>query len=146
MSDSQSSKDFVPGCMRCAKCNFRLQRVNLYMGSGTTGPGDSKTEPCPNGCGPLWPITWEQEARECWAAADSLFENLHAERDQLKVENGALLKDAERYRWLRIADWWRSPVCVIRNPKEQAKLGTDCPSGDRLDAALDAAMGKGEQA
>ncbi len=63
----------------------------------------------------------------------------------LKVEVEALRKDAERYRWLRIADWWRSPVCVIRNPKEQAKLGSDCPSGDRLDAAIDAATGKGEQ-
>ena len=64
---------------------------------------------------------------------------------KVEVEVEALRKDAERYRWLRIADWWRSPVCVIRNPKEQAKLGSDCPSGDRLDAAIDAATGKGEQ-
>ena len=56
-----------------------------------------------------------------------------------------LLKDAERYRWLQLADWWRSPVCVIRNPKEQAKLGSDCPSGERLDEAVDDAMGNGEQ-
>ena len=68
------------------------------------------------------------------------------EREILQLaEIESLRKDAERYRWLRIADWWRSPVCVIRNPKEQAKLGSDCPSGDRLDAAIDAAMGKGEQ-
>ena len=67
------------------------------------------------------------------------------ERDQLNAENGALRKDAERYRWLRIDDWWRSPMCVIRNPKDQAKLGSDCPSSDRLDAAIDAAIGKGEQ-
>lgn len=63
----------------------------------------------------------------------------------LKAEVEALRKDAERYRWLRIADWWRSPMCVIRNSKDQAKLGSDCPSSDRLDAAIDAAMGKGEQ-
>lgn len=68
------------------------------------------------------------------------------EREILQLaEIESLRKDAERYRWLRIADWWRSPVCVLRNPKEQAKLGSDCPSGDRLDAAIDAAMGKGEQ-
>jgi len=60
-------------------------------------------------------------------------------------ELAALRKDAERYRWLRLADWWRSPICVIRNPKEQAKLGTDCPTGERLDDAIDAAIGKGEQ-
>lgn len=52
----------------------------------------------------------------------------------------AAVKDAERYRWLRIADWWLSPLCAISNPKEQAKLGSDCPSGDRLDAQIDAAM------
>lgn len=64
------------------------------------------------------------------------------ERDQLKAENEALRKDAERYRWIRTADWWRSPVCAISNPKEQAKLGSDCPSGERLDAQIDAAMAK----
>ncbi|MGY2162166.1 hypothetical protein HX799_07535 [Pseudomonas tolaasii] len=57
----------------------------------------------------------------------------------------ALRKDAERYQWLRMADWWQSPICAIQNPKEQAKLGSDCPSGERLDEAVDAAMGKGGQ-
>lgn len=50
--------------------------------------------------------------------------------------------DAKRYRWLRMADWWSSPLCVIRSPKQQAKPGTDCPSRDRLDSAIDAAMGR----
>ena len=63
----------------------------------------------------------------------------------LKAEVEALRKDAERYRWLRIADWWRSPMCVISNPKEQAKLGSDCPSGERLDAQIDAVMSKEER-
>ena len=58
------------------------------------------------------------------------------------AEIEGLRKDAERYRWLRLADWWRSPVCAISNPKEQAKLGSDCPSGDRLDVQIDAAMSK----
>lgn len=70
------------------------------------------------------------------------YERVNAE---LKAENEALRKDAGRYQWLRLADWWRSPICVIRNPKEQAKLGTDCPSGERLDEAVDAALGQGEQ-
>lgn len=55
-----------------------------------------------------------------------------------------MAKDAERYRWLRIADWWNSQLCVIRDPKQQAKPGTDCPSRDRLDEAIDAAL-QGEQ-
>lgn len=56
-----------------------------------------------------------------------------------------VIKNAARYQLLRLADWWRSPICVIRNPKEQAKLGSDCPTGERLDSAVDAAIGKGEQ-
>ena len=51
-----------------------------------------------------------------------------------------LAKDAARYRWLRMTDWWDSPMSVIVNPKQQAKPGTDCPSRDRLDSAIDAAM------
>lgn len=64
--------------------------------------------------------------------------------NQLRAEVEALKKDAERYRWLRMADWWNSPLCVIRDPKQQAKPGTDCPSRDRLDEAIDAAL-QGEQ-
>lgn len=65
--------DIVPGVMRCARCKFKLTRVNLYVNSGTTGAGNSQTEPCPNGCGPLWPVTWEQEAREGYETMERLF-------------------------------------------------------------------------
>lgn len=51
-----------------------------------------------------------------------------------------MAKDAKRYLWLRTADWWSSQLCVVRDPKQQAKPGTDCPSRDRLDSAIDAAM------
>lgn len=68
--------DVVPGVMRCAKCSLQLHRTNLYMGSGTTGPGDSKTEPCPNGCGPLWPVTWQTWATEGWEQAERYHDEL----------------------------------------------------------------------
>lgn len=70
-----NNANVVPGVMHCAKCKFRLVRTNLYVSDGTTGPGDNTTEPCPNGCGPLWPVTWEQEARECWARIEELLAN-----------------------------------------------------------------------
>lgn len=63
---------FVPGVMGCAKCKLRLVRCNLNARDGTVTAGDSTTEPCPNGCGPLWPVTWEQEARECWERIEEL--------------------------------------------------------------------------
>lgn len=72
--------ELVPGVMRCAKCNLVLHRTNLYVHSGTTGPGDNTTEPCPNGCGPLWPVTWEQWGREAQKTAERLFDEAAAER------------------------------------------------------------------
>lgn len=85
LAQQQSAANLVPGVMHCAKCEFRLHRVTLYMGDGTTGAGDSKTEPCPNGCGPLWPVTWEQEAREAMALANSMHEQLQAAQQQGKA-------------------------------------------------------------
>lgn len=51
----------------------------------------------------------------------------------------ALRRDAERYRKLRVMHWNESPLCVVADPKRAVRLGYDCPSGERLDAMLDAA-------
>jgi hypothetical protein len=76
---------------------------------------------------------------------DALVDPISRERDKLRAEVEALRKDADRYRFLRMADWWKSPVCAIANPKQQAKPGSDCPSRGRLDDAIDAAMSKGRK-
>jgi hypothetical protein len=56
-----------------------------------------------------------------------------------------LQADARRYRWLRERNWFDSDLCVLREPKRVLTrgigLGADCPSGDRLDAAIDAIKG-----
>jgi len=75
--------DLVPGVVHCARCNFRLNRVTLYMGNGAIGPGGSETEQCPNGCGPMWPVTWKQEAQDAYKTAESQFERAKAAEDQL---------------------------------------------------------------
>lgn len=53
-------------------------------------------------------------------------------------------RDAARYRWLREQDWFSSPLCVLRDPKRVLTngnvIGADCPSRDRLDAAIDAIL------
>lgn len=51
-----------------------------------------------------------------------------------------VVRDAERYKWLRERNWSDSPLCVVTKPYEAVKLGYDCPSHNRLDAAIDAAM------
>lgn len=83
------AENLVPGVMRCAKCEFQLVRTNLYVNSGTAGPSDSRTEPCPNGCGPLWPITWKQWAEEAQKTAERFFDEAEAER--AKVDELAML-------------------------------------------------------
>ena len=73
--------DLVPGRMRCAKCSFALTRINLYVNHGTTGAGGNETEPCPNGCGPLWPVTWKQEAADTDKKLEHFFDRaIAAER------------------------------------------------------------------
>ena len=147
---------YIPGAMDAWKRPVKQHLPYDFSGN----PGDSAIQYC-NG----WNDSggyWKSHCSDLQAQIDGLktgfeaYEQVNAglkaevarstEREILQLaEIESLRKDAERYRWLRIADWWRSPVCVLRNPKEQAKLGSDCPSGDRLDAAIDAAMGKGEQ-
>jgi hypothetical protein len=62
---------------------------------------------------------------------------------QKERELAEVRKDAERYRYLRGCDWFSSPLCVLSDPKKavdtRLMLGADCPSRERLDAAIDAA-------
>ena len=53
--------------------------------------------------------------------------------------------DAKRYRWLRKQHWHEGKICVVKNPKKAVKVGCDCPSEDRLDEFIDAAMKENEK-
>lgn len=70
---------------------------------------------------------------------DAQLDALAAEVERLTRELAEARADAERYRWLRMQAWWDSPLCVVRSPKLALKLGSDCPSLRRLDAAIDTA-------
>ena len=83
------AKLIVPGEMRCAKCGFTLIRKNLYVNNGTVGAGSNETEPCPNGCGPLWPETWEHSTREAWTRCEELHMELQAANKALAAYRAA---------------------------------------------------------
>jgi hypothetical protein len=69
---------------------------------------------------------------------------LLAHIESIPARVAGVRKDAERYQWLRMQEWFDGPMCVLREPKRVLTsgigLGADCPSRDRLDAAIDAAM------
>ena len=48
-----------------------------------------------------------------------------------------LRADAERYQWLRKQHWAESKLCVVADPKTAVRLGSDCPSLERLDEIID---------
>ncbi|MCO7512359.1 hypothetical protein NJH77_24225 [Serratia fonticola] len=84
----------VPGVLRCAKCNYELMKTNLYFNSGTVGPGDSETEPCPNGCGPLWPVNWHAWAITGFAEAEKYHAQLQAAERRLQQPIPEILIDS----------------------------------------------------
>jgi len=77
---------FVPGVMYCAKCDYSLIRSNINMSAGSVTAGDNKTGPCPNGCGPLWPETWEKRCNDNEKLLDESFER----SKQLSDANAAI--------------------------------------------------------
>lgn len=81
--------------------------------------------------------------RKC-AERHEAISRLEAERNALRAKVERLRKDSTRYRWLREQQWDRSEICAVMHPKLAVKLGYDCPSLDRLDAAIDGAMEAGQ--
>jgi hypothetical protein len=53
-----------------------------------------------------------------------------------------IYQDAERYRWLRQQTWDKSDMFVIVGSKSKVRLGTDCPSHERLDKYIDCKLVK----
>ena len=95
--------ELVPGVMHCAKCKFQLNRVTLCVSDGNAYAGNNKTEPCPNGCGPLWPVTWEQEAKNCWKALEEMHERLMAAaapQPSTTAQADSVQEDAALWHWL----------------------------------------------
>ena len=67
------------------------------------------------------------------------------ECERLRAELAECKMDAERYRWLRAQHWATSNLTAVRNPQQALRLGSDCPSGERLDALIDAALAAKEE-
>ena len=90
---------------------------------------------------PVFPI--KQSGKTVYAQEVEQVEKDYSNLAGLYRERGRELDearaDAERYRWLRSQTWDKHGLCVVWNTTDSVKLGTDCPSHDRLDDAIDAA-------
>lgn len=117
----------VPGVLHCARCKFRLQRMVMSASTGAVGVDpNTSTERCPNGCGPLWPVTWEQEARELGARLEEFFDRAIAaekalrELVELKRSKDALVLSAAGVSLLNAdefkANWQRAEEYERRKP------------------------------
>lgn len=90
-------KQWVPGRFRCAKCNLGLTASTLYLQSGTIGVNNEPQE-CSNGCGPMWRVTWEQEAKELSENIVSCVDRYDEEIKKLKQEIKVLKKELREER------------------------------------------------
>ncbi|MFI8608527.1 hypothetical protein ACIGFL_09405 [Pseudomonas sp. NPDC077649] len=120
---------YIPGQMHCAKCKFQLTKRVICMGSGTIGAGDNKTEPCPNGCGPLWPVTWKQADQE----NQEIIGRLCDEQRELRAQVEQLLQDKARL----------DSGCIVTNDRDE--FGRDYQTerrGVNLRASIDDAMAR----
>lgn len=70
-----------PNVMRCGRCKLRVT-------------GIVATASCPNGCGPLWPATWEEE---CLTAERDRDEFLQIAQ-RIAIEKAELRREADRLR------------------------------------------------
>lgn len=92
------------------------------------------------------PIDSEVQAMIEFLVADGpheltrMLERLARENQHLRSAAGQVEKDAARYRFLRAQYWDESSLFVISGSKSQVRLGTDCPSHERLDETIDAAI------
>lgn len=80
----------LPGVKLCPACGFRQHKVNPYNGVGRISAEEpAQTELCPNGCGPLSGVTWQQELQEtmrmCQAQAERAASAEAALRDLVEL-------------------------------------------------------------
>ncbi len=91
----QQSAIIAPGIMRCAGCGFVLTKNSINMVAGTITAGDSKTEPCPNGCGPLWPVTWKEQAIQMRDDSEQWFLELQQAKNRIAELEAREIKPAK---------------------------------------------------
>jgi hypothetical protein len=77
-------------------------------------------------------------------------ESLHAKMADLRSTAAPVApqddaRDAARYRFLRRQQWEKASLFVVSGAKQSVRLGTYCPTSERLDDLVDAGIGSDQQ-
>ena len=76
---------YAPGVSSCPNCKMRLIKAVISMKDDEIYADDSPAR-CLNGCGPLWRVTWKEEAQENMDLVEQFqkrIAELEAEKDSI---------------------------------------------------------------
>ena len=90
-------------------------------------------------------IRWLEDGKterpaHCRVVDATEYDKLRAHDAAVTAEREKMREDAERYRWLRNQNWTQRGLFVVSaGQRDVVRLGTNCPSLELLDDAIDAA-------
>lgn len=87
---------YIPGIHRCAKCKFRLISQSIDVKTGTIGANDKPSD-CPNGCGPMWRVTYKESYKDEGKSADHLHHLLDNRDNEIKELKAEVLAISNRH-------------------------------------------------
>lgn len=143
--------------------DLNKQELRRLAEAASPGPwrqcgADKDSKSC--ACGQIWSTSVDELVAEVFAGAEALgapaagagcnarfiAKANPATILELLDQVEALSQDASRYRALREMNWCDGPLAVVADPYSRIKLGSDCPSHERLDQAVDSIMAKAASA
>ena len=96
-AESESS-GIAPGILRCTECSFVLTKNIISVTADTITSVESESEPCPNGCGQLQPVTWKALAIQLmFTTKQGVSDLLEAKKRIAELESRTVKLPAERF-------------------------------------------------
>lgn len=98
------SSGVAPGILRCTECSFVLTKNIISVTADTITTVESESEPCPNGCGQLQPVTWKALAIHLmFTTKQGISDLLEAKKSISELES----------RTVKLPDGWQFEECEI---------------------------------
>ncbi|WPO20665.1 hypothetical protein SH579_06980 [Raoultella ornithinolytica] len=98
------SSGIAPGILRCTKCSLVQTKNIISVTADTITTVNSESEPCPNGCGPLQPVTWKVMAIQLmFSTKQGVSDLLEAKKRIAELESfrTAYMEWSDKTDWVR---------------------------------------------